>query len=620
MAAERIPLPEYPRPQLVRESYLSLNGCWDYAIRPTSAGGPTPPLTWDGDIIVPYSPEAALSGVGRRLLPGETLWYRRAVALPEAFAADGQRVLLHFGAVDQDCDVLIDGERVGGNRGGYWPFAVDVTDRILDGSQHELVVAVRDETDAGHRSRGKQSLRPGGIWYAPQSGIWQSVWMEAVPAVRVERLTYRTLLAEGSIEVTVHMTASESAARDVSIEVSAGGAVIARATGPSGLPIVVPIPQPRLWTPEDPFLYDIEIVAGEDAVRSYTGMRTVTVAPDVRGVPRMLLNGEPYFHAGVLDQGYWPDGLYTPPSDEAFVRDIRTMKELGFTMMRKHIKIEPLRWYHHCDRLGMLVWQDLVNGGRRYRPLVITAPVLTPLKLDDRRHRAFGRQDADGRAEYRDELVRTVELLSSSPSIVCWVAFNEGWGQFDALDAVERIRRLDPDRLVDHASGWHDQGGGDLRSLHVYFRPIRVRRRWGRDGRAVVVSEYGGYSLRIAGHSHSDREFGYRKLRTGGAFTAAFQRLHRREVLPAIERGLSAIVYTQVADVEDELNGLVTADRSVIKADPGSVRAVLGELEEEFARVTGAPERRTNPAARPNRERASSAAPHPVDPGGAASP
>ena len=582
-----IPLPEYPRPQLVRDSYLTLNGRWDYAIRPTATGGVTPPAAWDGEIVVPYSPEAALSGVGRRLLPGETLWYRRTVALPGGFVAHGRRVLLHFGAVDQDCEVLIDGAVVGANRGGYWRFALDVTERLADGRSHDLVVAVRDESDAGFRSRGKQSLRPGGIWYTPQSGIWQSVWLEAVPEVRVERIGYRTLPADGAIEVTVDATGADVGPLDVRIEVAADGVVVAAATATAGEPVALPIPEPRLWTPDDPYLYDVTVVAGDDVVRSYTGMRTVGIAPDANGVPRLLLNGEPYFHAGVLDQGYWPEGLYTPPSDDAFVRDIQAMKDLGFTMLRKHIKVEPLRWYHHCDRLGMLVWQDLVNGGRRYNPVVITAPVLAPLRLDDRRHRAFGRQDAAGRAEFRDELERTVELLSPSPSIVCWVPFNEGWGQFDALHAVDPLRALDPDRIIDHASGWHDQGGGDLRSLHVYFRPIRPRRSWGRDGRAVVVSEYGGYSLRIAGHGHSDREFGYRKLPSPEALTAAFEHLHRAEVLPAIARGLSAIVYTQVADVEDELNGLLTADRSVTKAAPERVRAVLAELGTEFARAVG---------------------------------
>ncbi|WP_314147083.1 sugar-binding domain-containing protein [uncultured Leifsonia sp.] len=572
--ATTIPLPEYPRPQLVRDSYLCLNGPWTYAITDGRA-----PARWDGGILVPYSPEAALSGVGRRLLPGQTLWYRRGVELPEGFVREGDRLLLHFGAVDQDCEVRVDGRLVGSNRGGYWPFALDVTDVFAGPGAHELTVAVRDESDAGFRSRGKQSLRPGGIWYTPQSGIWQTVWLEAVPAVRVERIDYRTLLADGMLEVLVTATADVP----VSVEVAAEGAVVASADGRAGEPLRLPVPEPRLWSPEDPFLYDVAVTAGADRVRSYAGMRTVSVAPDATGIPRLTLNGEPYLHAGVLDQGYWPDGLYTPPSDEAFVRDILAMKEHGFTMLRKHIKVEALRWYHHCDRLGMLVWQDLVNGGRRYNPLVITAPVLTPLRLSDRRHRAFGRQDAEGRREFQEELERTVTLLSASPAVVCWVPFNEGWGQFDALDAVDRIRALDPDRIVDHASGWHDQGGGDLRSLHVYFRRIRPRRSWGRDGRAVVVSEYGGYSHRVPGHGHSDREFGYRRLRTPEALAEAFERLHRDEVLPAVRAGLSAIVYTQLADVEDELNGLLTADRAVAKLTPSRVRATLDALRAELA-------------------------------------
>ncbi|WP_348789027.1 sugar-binding domain-containing protein [Leifsonia sp. NPDC080035] len=571
---DAIPLPEYPRPQLARDSYLCLNGAWGYAI--TDGRAPAP---WDGEILVPYSPEAPLSGVGRRLLPGQTLWYRRAVTLPQGFRAAGDRLILQFGAVDQDCEVFVDGRPVGANRGGYWPFALDVTDTFADPGPHEITVAVRDESDAGFRARGKQSLRPGGIWYTPQSGIWQTVWMEAVPAVRVERVDYRTLLDDGVLEVTV--TTNEDV--DVSVEVSAAGSLIARAAGRAGRPIRLGIPEPRLWSPGDPFLYDVAVTAGADRVRSYTGMRTVSVAPDAAGVPRLTLNGEPYFHAGVLDQGYWPDGLYTPPSDDAFVRDILAMKEHGFTMLRKHIKVEPLRWYHHCDRLGMLVWQDLVNGGRRYNPLVITAPVLTPLRLSDRRHRAFGRQDAQGRREFQEELDRTVTLLAAAPSIVCWVPFNEGWGQFDALDAVDRIRALDQDRLVDHASGWHDQGGGDLRSLHVYFRRIRPRRSWGRDGRAVAVSEYGGYSHRVPGHGHSDREFGYRRLRSTAALGDAFERLHRDEVLPAVRAGLSAIVYTQLSDVEDELNGLLTADRSVEKLSASRVRAVLDALRAAYA-------------------------------------
>jgi hypothetical protein len=571
-------LQEYPRPQLARASYLNLNGRWEYAI----TGSDEHPAGFDGEILVPFSPEAALSGVDRQLLPGQHLWYRRTVRLPDGFA--DERVLLHFGAVDQDCRVFVDGELVGGHSSGFLPFAIDVGSALSDGDEHVLTVDVVDVSDSSHRSRGKQALRRGGIWYTAQSGIWQTVWIESVPLRHVERLDIRPLLSDLAVEITVTGSA-EAADAATTVVLRADGEIVATADGRTGRPIVLPIDDVREWSPEDPYLYDIEVRLGTDTVTSYVGMRSVGVERDSAGRPRLILNGRPYFHAGVLDQGYWPDGLLTAPSDDALIHDIRSMKELGFTMLRKHIKIESLRWYHHCDRLGMLVWQDMVNGGRRYNPAVITAPVLLPVRLDDRRHRAFGRQDVAGRDEFRAELDQTVLLLKNVPSVVVWVPFNEGWGQFDALDAVARIRAIDQDRVIDHASGWHDQGGGDLRSFHVYFRRVRPGRRWGRDGRAVVVSEYGGYSLRLPGHEFSDREFGYRKLPTTQAFGDAFAKLHREEILPAIDAGLSGIVYTQLADVEDELNGLLTADRTVSKADVAIVRAVNQELAQRFAQV-----------------------------------
>ncbi|GAB3574273.1 glycoside hydrolase family 2 [Leifsonia lichenia] len=571
-------LQEYPRPQLARDSYLNLNGRWEYAITDSSVH----PLDWDGTILVPFSPESALSGVDRQLLPGQHLWYRRSLRLPDGFTdAAGELVVLHFGAVDQDCAVYLDGELIGRHSGGFLPFSFEIASALADGAEHVLTVDVVDVSDTGYRSRGKQALRRGGIWYTAQSGIWQTVWLESVPRLHIQRLDIRPLLASRTVEIVV--TGSEDA--DATVTLTADGELLASGAGLTGRPIALQLDEVRAWSPEDPHLYDIEVRLGVDRVTSYVGMRSVSVERDGAGRPRLLLNGRPYFHAGVLDQGYWPDGLLTAPSDEALIHDIRSMKELGFTMLRKHIKVESLRWYHHCDRLGMLVWQDMVNGGRAYNPAVITAPVLLPVRLDDRRHRAFGRQDAAGRDEFRAELDQTVLLLRSVPSVVVWVPFNEAWGQFDALDAVRRIRSLDQDRVIDHASGWHDQGGGDLRSLHVYFRRIRPGRRWGGDGRAVVVSEYGGYSLRLAGHEFSSREFGYRKLASRAAFSAAFAALHRDDVLPAIDAGLSGIVYTQLADVEDELNGLLTADRTVVKADAATVRAVNQELAERFALV-----------------------------------
>lgn len=481
----------------------------------------------------------------------------------------GGRVLLHFGAVDQCCRVLVNGVEVGAHTGGYLPFAFDVTD-VLSGGVDTLVVAVRDDTDTGYGSRGKQKLDRGGIWYTPQSGIWQTVWAERVPEPWVERLTLTPHLADGCVEVTVHASAGRAL-----VTVLAGETEVARAEAAAGEAVRLPIPGVRAWSPEDPFLYDVTVRLGDDTVRGYVGMRSFGVGPDADGVPRLLLNGRPYFHAGVLDQGYWPEGLYTPPSDAAMVHDITTMKRLGFTMLRKHIKIEPLRWYHHCDRLGILVWQDMVNGGGPYRPVVVTAPVLTPLRLDDRRHRWFGRADAAGRAEFEAELRATVELLRNVVSLAVWVPFNEGWGQFDAARIAGELRALDPTRTIDHASGWHDQGAGDLKSLHVYFRRFRPP---SPDGRVLALTEYGGYSLRVVGHDQGEKEFGYKRFGTAGELTEAFVRLHEREIIPAVPLGLAATVYTQLSDVEDELNGLLTYDRQVLKLPAEAVRRINAKL------------------------------------------
>lgn len=581
-------LPEYPRPQLVRDSYVNLNGRWEHAF--TSAEVTEPPRRWDGEIVVPFSPEAPLSGVNRTLRPDEALWYRRTVTLPDGFVRD--RVLLHFGAVDQDCEVWIDGARAGAHRGGYLPFTLDVTDLLVGdpGEVHELVVRVRDVTDTSWRSRGKQRLDRGGIWYTPQSGIWQTVWLESVPRRWVDQLELTPHLADGELEVCV--TAGGTGDLGSEVVVSADGREVVRAMVEAGVPTRLRLGDDlRRWSPEDPFLYDVRVRLGDDRVSSYAGMRSFGLGPDASGITRLLLNGEPYLYAGLLDQGYWPDGLYTAPSDEAFVHDIRTAKELGFTMLRKHIKIEPMRWYHHCDRLGMLVWQDLVNGGRSYRSTVVTAPVLLPVRLDDSRHALFGRQDAEGRAEFRAELDATIALLRSVPSLAAWVPFNEGWGQFDAAVAAARIKELDPSRPVDHASGWHDQGGGDMASRHVYFRPYRLSPADAEDQRAAVLSEYGGYSHRVPGHLWSDKEFGYRKYADRGSFQRAFLRLQHTQIGPAVERGLTAFVYTQLADVEDETNGLMTYDRRVLKVDVAAVRTSNQRLRRRHDHAAGAPAR-----------------------------
>ena len=559
---------EYPRPQMRRDSYLNLNGRWEYAITDSDE----PPRCWDGTILVPFSPESALSGVGRTLRPGQTLWYRREVTVPQGFIPRDGRLLLHFGAVDQEAAVYLNGVLLGRHMGGYNAFTLDATDAL--GPRNTLLVRVHDDTDASFHSRGKQKTRRGGIWYTPQSGIWQTVWMEAVPRRYIEGLHIVPLFDRSAVEVTVRC------AQPLQCEATVDGRTVPFTSGEAAR---IPMPDFRAWSPEDPYLYDLSVTLGEDRVESYFGMRKVEVRADRGGVKRLFLNGEPYFHSGLLDQGYWPDGLYTAPSDEALIFDIQTAKSMGFNMLRKHIKVEPMRWYYHCDRLGMLVWQDMPSGGGKYRFSTITLPLITGIHRRDNRYRAFARTSSRGRAEYMDELEETVLQLFNAPSVALWVPFNEGWGQFDSTFVMERLRLLDPTRPVDPASGWHDQGAGDLRSLHVYFKPFRFRR--DRRGRALALSEFGGYNLRVDGHCFNQKDYGYRRLPDAAALWRDFARLYEREVLPAVPRGLCAAVYTQLSDVEDELNGLMTYDRRVIKLDADDVRELNERLKEASPRT-----------------------------------
>jgi hypothetical protein len=545
------PLPAHPRPQLVRDlPWVNLNGRWDYAFMASNGR----PGGWDGTIVVPFSPETLLSGVERQLQADEWLWYRRTgIAAPQP--PDGGRVLLHFGAVDQSCTVWVNGVEVGRHTGGYLPFTVDVTEQLASAGEpvETIEVRVRDLSETAPHARGKQRLDRGTIWYTAQSGIWQTVWLEAVPSPWIEELVVTPDVAGGRFEVTAHTSDGEVHRR-----------------------IVVP-DEPRGWTPDDPHLHWFDVEVGADTVRTYGGLREFGVSPD----RRVTLNGAVFPQVGVLDQGYWPESLMTPPTDEAMVHDIATMKELGFTLLRKHAKVEPLRWYFHCDRLGMLVWQDVVNGGGRYRDLTTFRPARHPFWVPDRWHRLFGRSDAAGRAAFREEVRRTVRLLRNSPSVVVWTPFNEGWGQFDANAVAREVKRLDPTRLVNHVSGWIDQGGGDIRSFHNYLRPFRLRRRPG-DRRVHALTEYGGYSLRVEGHDWSDREHGYRHLETSDELAAAFVRLHEEEIVPAVLDGLAATVYTQLSDVEDELNGLLTWDREVLKIPVDVVREVTSRLRRSF--------------------------------------
>ena len=561
------PLPEYPRPQMVRDSYLNLNGPWSYAIT-TSANKPAQA---DGTILVPFSPESELSGVGHVLQPEEYLWYIRTVTLPDGFNVG--RVLLHFGAIDQTATVWCNGVELATHTGGYLPFTVDITEVLA--KENTILVCVRDATNRSQLPRGKQTLHPHGIWYTPQSGIWQTVWAEQVPEHYIQSLLFTPELPEGRIRWMLTASAPKGARIEISYQ---GTPVTEGVTDEDGCgSAVLPPEQLHLWSPEAPNLYDVTITLGDDTVRSYFAMRTVGTGKDAAGHPCLLLNGQPYFHHGVLDQGYWPDGLYTAPSDEALIYDITLMKRLGFNMLRKHIKIEPMRWYYHCDRLGMLVWQDMPSGGGQYNLLTISAPLITGVHLKDSHYRLFARTDAEGRDSYTRELEELVAQLQNCPCIVLWVPFNEGWGQFDAKNAVRLLRRLDPTRLIDHASGWHDQGVSDVKSLHVYFKPYRFKP--DKKGRVVVLSEFGGYNLPVAGHTWNAKNFGYRGYQTPEALGEAVKTLYETQIIPARRAGLAADVYTQLSDVEDEVNGFVTYDRRVEKLPEALMRAIARELK-----------------------------------------
>ena len=590
MTKTQHPLPEYPRPALRRDSFESLNGLWQFAITKSAQL----PRQWEGDILVPYSPETRASGVGRTLQPGEWLHYHRSFAPP---AGSGGRVLLHFGAVDYACAVQVNGHLVGGHRGGYWPFTFDITE-ALNADHNRLWVAVQDPTGAGVQARGKQTLRPGGMFYPAQSGIWQTVWLERVPDNYIETLTVTPDYDARTVTVRAR-TAKPGGAVNLWAVVRAGGVTIAEDWGSDEADrdgaVTLNIPEEHFfpWSPDSPFLYDLTVgtTQGEeesfDTVHSYFALRKWSCAPDARGVLRFCLNDRPLLLNGLLDQGYWPEGLYTPPSDAAVVHELQTIKELGFNLLRKHAKIEPQRWYYHCDKLGLIVWQDMVNGGEPYRLWLVTylTNALQPLlrKLPDTAalRGLLSRRSEASREEYGRELEATVEALRGHPCIGCWVPFNEGWGQFDAAQAVETLRTLDPDRLVDEASGWYDQGGGDVDSRHNYFYPLHLRP--GR--RTVALSEYGGIAWPMPGHEPPRRTYGYGTAKSRAELTGRYRKLQLETVLPQLRNGLSALVYTQVSDVEDEVNGLFTYDRQEIKPDPAAVRAVNEALEAEFEKV-----------------------------------
>lgn len=559
---------EYPRPQMKRTQYQMLHGEWDYAIVSKDLDGT---FKSQGKILVPFSPETLLSGVKRQLQPNEYLWYQRELIFSKEEherKASGECCILHFDAVDQQAVVYINGEEIAKHYGGYLPFAIDITKFVGDNAC-VLQVRVQDDSDTSYHTRGKQTLKRGGMFYTAQSGIWQSVWYEWVPDNYVEKYRIATDYDKASMRLELY---SKAPFTDVSIEMNEGDIEV-QVTGIQEMKAHKTIVDLRFvdgkfesWSPEHPYLYDFTLKAGEDTIQSYFAMRTFTVEKDEKGVPRFCLNHQPYFLHGVLDQGYWPDGLLTAPCDAAFVYDIQLAKELGFNMIRKHIKIEPLRWYYHCDRLGMIVWQDMVNGGTTYNmPWVCYMPTALPVlgrKIKDTAYHLFSRKSEEGRRLWEEECKGTIEHLYNVPSISTWVPFNEAWGQFDAARIADEVKKQDPTRTVDHASGWFDQKAGDFNSVHNYFRKLKVEKD---DKRAFVISEYGGYACHIKGHSSVERIFGYKKYESMDELSKAFKELIQKEVYPLVEKGLSGAVYTQLSDVEEEVNGLVTYDRKVIK-------------------------------------------------------
>ena len=573
-------LQEYPRPNLVRDSYLNLNGPWQYAITKTERTN-----HWDGEILVPYSPETQLSGVGHILQPGEYLHYRKEIRLAPGFCKG--RVLLHFGAVDQECQVFWNGTLLGSHKGGYLPFSFDVTAHLAPGS-NVLTLCVQDATEHLPHARGKQKLQKKGkyasLFYTPQSGIWKTVWMESVPQDYVQNISITPQYDNALVALTVQ------ANRDglpVQVTVQSGGQTVAEAKAVTGQQAVLPLPGFWPWCPADPHLYDVTVCVGEDRVQTYFGMRKFAAARDKNGILRFTLNDKPFFFNGLLDQGYWPESLLTPPSDDALLYDILKLKELGYNTIRKHIKVEDARFYYHCDRLGMVVWQDMPNGGGEYNMGFVTylpnAFNWFARGVKDSHYRLFGRADEAGRAQYGTDLRGLVRHLYNYPCIAVWVPFNEGWGQFDARAATATIREIDTTRLINEACGWFDQGGGDMYSIHNYVHKLKVRPQ---PGRVVALTEYGGYAYPVAGHMACEKEFGYQFYRSSQELTENYRRLWQQEILPNVKNGLCSAIYTQTSDVEEEVNGLMTYDRAVDKLDAAAVQQLNRQLDALFEELT----------------------------------
>jgi hypothetical protein len=553
--------PEYPRPQMVRKNWTNLNGLWDYKV--ADGTGKHPPEVSDGKILVPFPIESALSGVMKRLSPKDAMVYYRTFAAPAR--KDGARVLLHFGAVDWRCTVKVNETNVGSHTGGYDPFTFDITDALIAGERQEISVLVVDPSDANWQPRGKQVNEPKGIWYTPTSGIWQTVWLEVVPAAHIAGLRVVPDLDASQVRITVQGNPAATA-KPVKINIQTEAFSLDRVSGKVGEEVAIKIAKVVPWTPENPHLYNLSVVLEEngDVVTSYFAMRKISLGKDEAGVTRMMLNGQPVFQYGPLDQGFWPDGLYTAPTDEALRYDLEVTKQLGFNMVRKHVKVEPARWYYHCDKLGLLVWQDMPSGDKH-------AP-WNPTGGHNGQEITRSKESAEN---FKNEWREIMTDLAHFPCIVCWVPFNEAWGQFDTAGITKFTQDLDPTRLVNCASGGNDFPVGHISDLHRYPGPTIPKLE---EGRAVVLGEYGGLGLPLEGHTWQAKDnWGYRSFKTKEELNSAYAQLIYK-LRPLIGKGLSAGIYTQTTDVEVEVNGFMTYDREVLKFDLDETAALHKKL------------------------------------------
>jgi Beta-galactosidase/beta-glucuronidase len=552
------PLPEYPRPQLVRENWQNLNGLWEYTIVPGKLGAI--PARYEGQLLVPFAVESALSGVGRTVGKDSSLWYRRTIVIDKKLRK--QRVLLHFGAVDWQCDIYVNGKKAGSHEGGYDPFSVDITPYLAKGSEQELVVGVWDPTDEGPQPNGKQVVRPHGIWYTPVTGIWQTVWLEGVPETHITATKHTPDIDQGKLAV---QTTVDGAKEGDQLRISAwkGQEKVAEETVAVGAEVSLNIRNAELWSPTNPFLYDLKVAVlrkGKvvDEASSYFAMRKISMEKDANGIQRMLLNNEFVFQYGPLDQGWWPDGLYTAPTDEALRFDVEKTKAMGFNMIRKHIKVEPARWYHHCDQLGLLVWQDMPSGdlGGNHWDM---RPGITSGRQHDKT------RSAESEAIYRKEWKAIMDALHNFPSIVVWVPFNEAWGQFKTKEITEWTMGYDPSRLVNSASGGNFFPTGHILDIHNYPDAVMPRPELFGDQQILVLGEFGGLGLPMEGHTWQAKDnWGYQSFKNVDELKRRYQGLVK-DLARLIPLGLSAAVYTQTTDVEIETNGLMTYDRKVIK-------------------------------------------------------